>query len=150
MEIKAIDIDVHPSDEVYLRAMGPRAEQMAAYVGRERKTVSMDELADQYRARAATARRLPSWPNGTPRPGRQFASSPARLSAKSGCRSSADGSARSRQGRPAYKLAFSGGRRVSGQRCRDSEHGRPKAALDSEPSGQPRCSTSVLREQSVP
>src|SRR4051794_6053987 len=55
MEVKAIDIHVHPSDEVYIKAMGARAAQMAAYFGRERKPVSMDELADQYRAREMMA-----------------------------------------------------------------------------------------------
>ncbi|MBI4494795.1 MAG: amidohydrolase [Chloroflexi bacterium] len=51
MEVKAIDIHIHLSDEAAIKAMGARAQQMAQYFGRERKPVSVDELADQYRAR---------------------------------------------------------------------------------------------------
>ncbi len=51
MEVKAIDVHVHLRDEVSIAAMGERAQQMARYFGRELKVVSVDELADQYRAR---------------------------------------------------------------------------------------------------
>lgn len=51
MEVKAIDVHVHMSDEASTKARGERAQQMARYFGRERKVVSMDEMADQYRAR---------------------------------------------------------------------------------------------------
>jgi predicted TIM-barrel fold metal-dependent hydrolase len=49
MEIEAIDIHVHPKTEEFIKAAGPRAEQMAAYFKRENKPVSFQELADQYR-----------------------------------------------------------------------------------------------------
>lgn len=55
MEIKAIDIHVHPKSEEWIKAMGPRAEQMAAYFKRENKPVSFAELADQYRERQMMA-----------------------------------------------------------------------------------------------
>ena len=51
MEIQAIDMHVHLNDEVAIRAKGGRHEQMARYFGRDRKPVTVDELADQYRAR---------------------------------------------------------------------------------------------------
>src|SRR5207302_8585847 len=51
MELAGIDIHVHPRTEQFIAASGARAEQMAAYFGREVKPVSFDELADQYRAR---------------------------------------------------------------------------------------------------
>ena len=51
MEVKAIDVHVHMSDEASIKARGARAQQMARYFGRERKPVSSDEMADQYRAR---------------------------------------------------------------------------------------------------
>ncbi|MQA87647.1 MAG: amidohydrolase family protein [Streptosporangiales bacterium] len=49
--IKAIDTHVHLNDEAAIKAKGARHEQMTRYFGRERKPVSIDELADQYRAR---------------------------------------------------------------------------------------------------
>ncbi|MBI4528403.1 MAG: amidohydrolase [Deltaproteobacteria bacterium] len=51
MEVKAIDSHIHLLDEKTLASKGERAQQMARYFGRERKPVSIDELADQYRAR---------------------------------------------------------------------------------------------------
>jgi len=51
MEVKAIDVHVHMSDEASIKARGERAQQMARYFGRERKPVSFEEMADQYRAR---------------------------------------------------------------------------------------------------
>jgi predicted TIM-barrel fold metal-dependent hydrolase len=51
MEVKAIDVHVHLSDQASIEARGARAQQMARYFGRERKPVSIDEMADQYRAR---------------------------------------------------------------------------------------------------
>ncbi len=51
MEVKAIDVHVHLSDQASIVARGERAQQMARYFGRERKPVSIDEMADQYRAR---------------------------------------------------------------------------------------------------
>ncbi len=51
MEVKAIDVHVHMSDEASIKARGARAQQMARYFGRERKPVSFEEMADQYRAR---------------------------------------------------------------------------------------------------
>lgn len=51
MEIKAIDIHIHLSDELSLKSKGARTQQMARYFGRERKPVSFEEMADQYRAR---------------------------------------------------------------------------------------------------
>ncbi len=55
MDLKAIDIHVHPKTEEFIRASGSRAVQMAAYFGRENKAVSFDELAAQYRARSMMA-----------------------------------------------------------------------------------------------
>ena len=46
-----IDIHVHLNDDAAAQAAGGRREQMARYFGHERKTVSADELAEQYRAR---------------------------------------------------------------------------------------------------
>lgn len=51
MELAGIDIHVHLNDDRAAAAAGARREQMARYFGHERKTVSADELADQYRAR---------------------------------------------------------------------------------------------------
>lgn len=51
MEITAIDTHVHLSDEAAIKAKGSRHQQMARYFGRERRPVSVDELADQYRER---------------------------------------------------------------------------------------------------
>lgn len=47
----AIDVHVHLHDEVAMRAMGPRAEQMSRYFGADLPPVSIDELADRYRAK---------------------------------------------------------------------------------------------------
>jgi len=56
MELKAIDVHVHPWDEVSLASMGGgRKEIMAKYFGRDIKPVSMAELADQYRSRKMMA-----------------------------------------------------------------------------------------------
>ncbi|MGH7771000.1 MAG: amidohydrolase family protein [Candidatus Binatia bacterium] len=55
MEVIAIDVHVHLSDELTQKAKGPRTQQMARYFGRERKPVSIDEMADQYRNRKMMA-----------------------------------------------------------------------------------------------
>jgi uncharacterized protein len=55
MDPTAIDIHVHPKSEEFIKAMGARAEQMAAYFGRENKPVSIAELADHYRERRMMA-----------------------------------------------------------------------------------------------
>lgn len=55
MEVKAIDVHVHLNDDVSLKARGPRAEQMAKYMGHELRAISIDEMADQYRAREMMA-----------------------------------------------------------------------------------------------
>ncbi len=54
-DIVAIDVHVHLSDEVTQKAKGDRTAQMAKYFGRERPPVSIDEMADQYRARKMMA-----------------------------------------------------------------------------------------------
>lgn len=54
-DIVAIDIHVHLSDEASQKAKGDRTAQMARYFGRERPPVSIDEMADQYRARKMMA-----------------------------------------------------------------------------------------------
>jgi predicted TIM-barrel fold metal-dependent hydrolase len=54
-EVVAIDVHVHPQTEEYLKAMGPRAEQMAQYFGQPREAVSFAALADQYRERKMMA-----------------------------------------------------------------------------------------------
>jgi len=54
-DIVAIDVHIHLSDEVTQKAKGARTAQMAKYFGRERPPVSIDELADQYRARKMMA-----------------------------------------------------------------------------------------------
>ena len=54
-DLVAIDVHVHPKDEEWIKASGRRAEQMAAYFGRENTPVSLDDLADQYRARKMMA-----------------------------------------------------------------------------------------------
>jgi predicted TIM-barrel fold metal-dependent hydrolase len=54
-DIVAIDIHVHLSDEFTQKAKGDRTAQMAKYFGRERPPVSIDEMADQYRARKMMA-----------------------------------------------------------------------------------------------
>ncbi len=48
-DVVAIDVHVHPKAAEWVKASGRRAEQMAAYFGRENKAVSLDELADRYR-----------------------------------------------------------------------------------------------------
>jgi uncharacterized protein len=55
MELRAIDVHVHPKSEEWLNAAGPRAAQMAEYFGRDSKPVSFAELADQYRERRMMA-----------------------------------------------------------------------------------------------
>ncbi|MFQ5683004.1 MAG: amidohydrolase family protein [Candidatus Binatia bacterium] len=55
MEIIAIDVHVHLCDELTLKSKGPRVQQMARYFGRERRPVSFDEMADQYRQRKMMA-----------------------------------------------------------------------------------------------
>ena len=54
-DIVAIDVHIHLSDETTQKAKGSRTAQMAKYFGRERPPVSIDELADQYRARKMMA-----------------------------------------------------------------------------------------------
>ena len=54
-DLVASDVHVHPKDEEWIKASGRRAEQMAAYFGRENTPVSLDDLADQYRARKMMA-----------------------------------------------------------------------------------------------
>ena len=54
-DIVAIDVHVHLSDETTQKAKGDRTAQMARYFGRERPPVSIDEMADQYRARKMMA-----------------------------------------------------------------------------------------------
>jgi predicted TIM-barrel fold metal-dependent hydrolase len=51
VDIVAVDVHVHPRSAEFVAAMGPRAQQMSAYFGREERVVSLDELADSYRAR---------------------------------------------------------------------------------------------------
>ena len=55
MEVIAIDVHVHLSDELTIKSKGARVQQMARYFGRERKPVSIDEMADQYRQRKMMA-----------------------------------------------------------------------------------------------
>src|SRR3989304_5717792 len=55
MEVTAIDVHIHLSDELSQKARGARTQQMARYFGRERKPVSIDEMADQYRGRKMMA-----------------------------------------------------------------------------------------------
>lgn len=55
MHVKAIDVHVHVNDEISLKARGARAEQMAKYMGHELRAISLDEMADQYRAREMMA-----------------------------------------------------------------------------------------------
>ncbi len=52
MALRAIDCHVHPWDDVSLQHMGGgRLEAMRNYFGRKLEPVSLDELADAYRAR---------------------------------------------------------------------------------------------------
>lgn len=55
MEVIAIDVHVHLCDELTLKSKGARVQQMARYFKRERKPVSIDEMADQYRQRKMMA-----------------------------------------------------------------------------------------------
>jgi predicted TIM-barrel fold metal-dependent hydrolase len=49
---RAIDCHVHPWDDVSVQHLsGGRLEAMASYFGRDLKPISLDELADSYRAR---------------------------------------------------------------------------------------------------
>jgi predicted TIM-barrel fold metal-dependent hydrolase len=69
MELKAIDIHVHPQTEVAVAAQGARAEQMARYFGRERKIVPWEAMADMYRERQMMAVLMNStdeWSSGNP------------------------------------------------------------------------------------
>ena len=55
-EIKAIDMHVHLHDALAIAAKGERSAQMARYMKRkDDHAVSVDELADQYRARQMMA-----------------------------------------------------------------------------------------------
>jgi predicted TIM-barrel fold metal-dependent hydrolase len=55
-EIKAIDMHVHLHDALAIEAKGERSAQMARYMKRkDDHAVSVDELADQYRARQMMA-----------------------------------------------------------------------------------------------
>jgi predicted TIM-barrel fold metal-dependent hydrolase len=55
MELKAIDIHVHPQTEEFVKAAGERGQQMARYFGRERKPVSFAEMADMFREKQSMA-----------------------------------------------------------------------------------------------
>ncbi|MDA1216283.1 MAG: 4-hydroxyphenyl-beta-ketoacyl-CoA hydrolase, partial [Chloroflexi bacterium] len=55
MEVKAIDVHVHLSDELTIKDAGKRTERMARYFGRERSVVTIDEMAEQYRERSMMA-----------------------------------------------------------------------------------------------
>ncbi|MGW6455152.1 amidohydrolase family protein [Streptomyces sp. NPDC055078] len=55
MELKGIDFHVHLRDKETVEALGARAHQQARYFGQELRTVSVDELADEYRARGMRA-----------------------------------------------------------------------------------------------
>lgn len=48
--ITAIDTHVHIHDAARAALMPERSEQMASYFKRERKVISLDEMADEYRA----------------------------------------------------------------------------------------------------
>jgi len=55
-EITAIDVHVHLNDDAAIKARGEQVEQMARYFKQqERRPVSIDEMADQYRARKMMA-----------------------------------------------------------------------------------------------
>jgi hypothetical protein len=54
-DIVAIDIHTHPQTEDFLRRLGPRAEQMARYMGSALRPVSFEEQADAYRQRKMMA-----------------------------------------------------------------------------------------------
>src|SRR5690348_12440596 len=50
VELRGIDIHVHPQTEEVIKAAGERGAQMARYFGRaDRKPVSFAEMADRYR-----------------------------------------------------------------------------------------------------
>jgi len=53
--IKAIDFHVHIHDKLAIKAMGPRASQMARYFGKDLIAVSTDELAERYRSQEMMA-----------------------------------------------------------------------------------------------
>jgi predicted TIM-barrel fold metal-dependent hydrolase len=53
--VDAIDFHIHLRDKITISAAGDRVQQMARYFGREVRTTSIDELADQYRARRMMA-----------------------------------------------------------------------------------------------
>lgn len=55
MKVVAIDVHVHLSDEMAIQARGARGEAMARYFKRERRVISIDELADMYRERSMMA-----------------------------------------------------------------------------------------------
>jgi uncharacterized protein len=54
-EVVAIDAHVHVNDEAAFALRPKSAENMANYFGQSLKTMSLDELADQYRARRMQA-----------------------------------------------------------------------------------------------
>lgn len=54
-DIIAIDVHVHLSDEAAIKARGEQSQQMARYFKQDRREVSIDAMADQYRARKMMA-----------------------------------------------------------------------------------------------
>ena len=55
MELLAIDVHVHPTSPEAIGVLGGDLEAMGRYFGREIPQISMDELAQQYRARKMMA-----------------------------------------------------------------------------------------------
>ena len=55
MELLAIDVHVHPTSPEAIGVLGGDLEAMGRYFGREIPQISMDELAQQYRARKMKA-----------------------------------------------------------------------------------------------
>ena len=55
MELLAIDVHVHPTSPEAIGVLGADLEAMGRYFGREIPQISMDELAQQYRARKMKA-----------------------------------------------------------------------------------------------
>jgi len=55
MELLAIDVHVHPTSPEAIGVLGGDLEAMGRYFGREIPQISMDELAQQYRARRMMA-----------------------------------------------------------------------------------------------
>ena len=55
MELLAIDVHVHPTSPEAIGVLGADLEAMGRYFGREIPQISMDELAQQYRARKMMA-----------------------------------------------------------------------------------------------